>query len=131
MYFEHCFSLHINLTRYLVNTVFIRYIIIYRCLLVDRKLHYTPNTAALITNACCILHNITQCSASIEFEPLTDAELRRERRLTCRRATFRRARASPSSAAERAARARQLLAGRLRRNALVRQHWRQRNISPN
>ncbi|KAI5633302.1 DDE superfamily endonuclease domain-containing protein [Phthorimaea operculella] len=97
----------------------------FRCLLVDRKLHYTPTMAAKITNACCVLHNIAH-AAGIEYDPLTPEELRRERELT-RRASFRAPRQDP---ARRRANARHLLAGRVRRNALVQRLWRQRNIFP-
>lgn len=42
----------------------------WRCLLVDRKLHYHPTTAGLITNACTVLHNIAN-AARLPVEPLT------------------------------------------------------------
>ncbi|KAL0879156.1 hypothetical protein ABMA27_002950, partial [Loxostege sticticalis] len=53
----------------------------FRCLLVDRKLHYSPATAAKIVNACSVLHNIAH-RANVPYEPLTGEEARRERRLT-------------------------------------------------
>lgn len=53
----------------------------YRCLLVDRKLHYAPEVAARILNACCVLHNIAH-RAHIPYIPLTAEEAARERRLT-------------------------------------------------
>ncbi|KAL0830132.1 hypothetical protein ABMA28_003589 [Loxostege sticticalis] len=34
----------------------------WRCLLVDRKLHYHPTTAGFITNACVVLHNIANAA---------------------------------------------------------------------
>lgn len=97
-----------------------------RCLLADRRLHYTPTSAAKIVNACCVLHNIAH-AALVEYEPLTAAELCRERELT-RRASFRTSRVRPGeTAVDHEARARQLRAGRERRNELVRRIWRQRN----
>lgn len=50
-------------------------------MLVDRKLHYTPVTAARIVNACCVLHNIAH-RARIPYTPLTAEEAARERQLT-------------------------------------------------
>ncbi|XP_028171560.1 putative nuclease HARBI1 [Ostrinia furnacalis] len=49
----------------------------WRCLLVDRKLHYHPITAGLITNSCVVLHNI--CNATrLPFSPLSPQEEQRE-----------------------------------------------------
>lgn len=45
----------------------------WRCLLVDRKLHYHPTTAGLITNACTVLHNICN-AANLPVSPLTPQE---------------------------------------------------------
>ncbi|RVE40290.1 hypothetical protein evm_015060 [Chilo suppressalis] len=53
----------------------------FRCLLVDRKLHYSPGVAARIANACCVLHNIAH-GENISFSPLTAEEATRECRLT-------------------------------------------------
>ncbi|KAJ2949263.1 hypothetical protein O0L34_g6216 [Tuta absoluta] len=53
----------------------------FRCLLVDRKLHYSPQVAARITNACCVLHNIAH-RARVAYTPLTAEEAARERRMT-------------------------------------------------
>lgn len=50
----------------------------WRCLLVDRKLHYHPTTAGLITNACAVLHNLPN-SARLPVEPLTPHEEHNER----------------------------------------------------
>ncbi|XP_060810170.1 putative nuclease HARBI1 [Amyelois transitella] len=51
----------------------------FRCLLGDRKLHYSPTVAAKITNACCVLHNIAN-RHNLPFQPLTSAEAEAERR---------------------------------------------------
>lgn len=50
----------------------------WRCLLVDRKLHYHPTTAGLITNACAVLHNISN-AARLPVESLTLHEEQNER----------------------------------------------------
>lgn len=45
----------------------------WRCLLVDRKLHYHPTTAGFITNACVVLHNIAN-AARLPVPPFTQQE---------------------------------------------------------
>lgn len=45
----------------------------WRCLLVDRKLHYHPTTAGFITNACVVLHNIAN-AARLPVTTLTAQE---------------------------------------------------------
>lgn len=58
--------LNLALGKLLMYIIKIIYLLIYtisdfffpRCLLVARKLHYSPETAGLIINSCAILHNI-------------------------------------------------------------------------
>lgn len=38
----------------------------FRCLLVARTLHYDPQTASRIVNACCVLHNIAHGARLIQ-----------------------------------------------------------------
>ncbi|XP_060801919.1 putative nuclease HARBI1 [Amyelois transitella] len=96
----------------------------FRCLLADRRRHYSPEKAARITNACCVLHNIAH-AGGIEYEPLTEEEARRERQLT-EGASPR----APPAPEDPASVARALRAGRERRHRLVNQLWRQRHILP-
>lgn len=49
----------------------------WRCLLIDRKLHYHPTMAGYITNACVVLHNIAN-SARLPVPELTQEEAGRE-----------------------------------------------------
>ncbi|KAL0851864.1 hypothetical protein ABMA28_000160 [Loxostege sticticalis] len=49
----------------------------WRCLLVDRKLHYHPTTAGFITNACVVLHNIAN-AARLPETPLAPHEEQNE-----------------------------------------------------
>ncbi|XP_023949427.2 putative nuclease HARBI1 [Bicyclus anynana] len=49
----------------------------FRCLLAHRALHYQPQVAGSITNACVILHNICN-SAKLPVPELTDDELQQE-----------------------------------------------------
>lgn len=49
----------------------------FRCLLVDRKLHYHPTMAGYITNACVVLHNIAN-TARLPVTPLTPQENQNE-----------------------------------------------------
>lgn len=49
----------------------------WRCLLVDRKLHYHPTMAGLITNACVVLHNIAN-SARLPVIALSPHDEQRE-----------------------------------------------------
>ena len=49
----------------------------FRCLLVHRVLHYKPEVAASIVNACVILHNICN-RAQLPVPELTDAEVHQE-----------------------------------------------------
>lgn len=52
----------------------------FRCLLVHRVLHYSPEVAGSIVNACVILHNI--CNRANTFvEPLGSEEVVRESQL--------------------------------------------------
>ncbi|XP_060809930.1 putative nuclease HARBI1 [Amyelois transitella] len=93
------------------------------CLLADRRLHYSPEKAARITNACCVLHNIAH-AGGIEYEPLTEEEARRERQLT-EGASPR----APPAPEDPASVARAVRAGRERRHRLVNQLWRQRHTT--
>lgn len=45
----------------------------WRCLLVDRKLHYHPTMAGHLTNACVVLHNIVN-GARLPMPELTPQE---------------------------------------------------------
>lgn len=45
----------------------------FRCLLVHRVLHYSPDVAASIVNACVVLHNMTN-QANIPVPALTQEE---------------------------------------------------------
>ncbi|KOB69990.1 Uncharacterized protein OBRU01_16140, partial [Operophtera brumata] len=52
----------------------------YRCLLVARQLHYMPEMAAKMVNACCVLHNIANRSR-LQVPELSESERCDERRL--------------------------------------------------
>jgi hypothetical protein len=53
----------------------------WRCLLKHRCLHYAPEKAALIINACAVLHNIAIDARLPDPEPLNEEFAAEERRL--------------------------------------------------
>lgn len=52
----------------------------FRCLLVHRVLHYAPEVAGTIVNACVVLHNICN-NANMAIEQLSNEEVIRETQL--------------------------------------------------
>lgn len=46
----------------------------WRCLLRHRVLHYDPQTASKIINACCVLHNICNLNSLDSPSPIADVE---------------------------------------------------------
>ncbi|XP_041971331.1 putative nuclease HARBI1 [Aricia agestis] len=87
----------------------------WRCLLVDRKLHYHPTTAGLIVNACVVLHNICN-AARMPVTPLTPQEEENEINMQI----------SPETPARLPARRDHLAAGESVRNTLVERLWSER-----
>lgn len=85
----------------------------FRCLLAHRVLHYQPKTAAAITIACVVLHNICN-RANVPVPELSDEEVLQEVRMQLD---------TNDARSERAASNRDLQRGVATRDALIRRLW--------
>lgn len=126
--FKSSFQVHIILLDSISfhNAIFMLYeydfILFCRCLLVDRKLHYSPVAAAKITNACCVLHNIAH-RAHIPYTPLTAEEAARCRRMEAVSSRARMTRERRERALS------ELQVGRARQQALIQRLWADRTTN--
>lgn len=89
----------------------------FRCLLVHRVLHYSPEVAGSIVNACVILHNICN-RANTPVEPLSNEELTQESQLQL----------SDDIGEQPHGNNRALQQGLTMRNSLVHQLWERRHL---
>lgn len=89
----------------------------FRCLLVHRVLHYSPNVAASIVNACVVLHNICN-RANIPVLQLSDEEVNQEDQLQLNSTAIE----GPHSNNE------ALQQGWATRSALIQQLWERRRV---
>ncbi|KAM3964790.1 putative nuclease HARBI1 [Aphomia sociella] len=94
----------------------------FRCLLVHRVLHYSPEVAGSIVNACVILHNICN-KANTPVPQLSDEEQTEEVQLQLHYASADHPRSSSSSSSNVA-----LQQGWSMRNALIQLLWERRHL---
>lgn len=92
----------------------------FRCLLVHRVLHYSPEVAALIVNACVVLHNMT-IRSNIPVPTLTEEEAMREASMQVHHSVHLENQFQPSSSN------RDLNEGLAARRSLVSRLWASRN----
>lgn len=88
----------------------------FRCLLAHRVLHYSPEVAGSIINACVILHNICN-RANIPVQQLNNEEVTREAQL------------QPQDSASERRNNIDLQQGLATRNSLVQRLWERRHLT--
>ncbi|CAH2099209.1 unnamed protein product [Euphydryas editha] len=113
---EHYTNLHVRARNIIERTIGLLKAR-FRCLLVHRVLHYSPQVAGSIINACVILHNICNM-AKTPVQQLSDEDVSKESQLRVNNALSEQPHRSNMP----------LQQGIITRNFLVQQLWERRNL---